>query len=97
MLDECLEYLERHTKSGFTYEVIVVNDGSTDKTRDVAQKYASKYNTVRVLNLVKNRGKGGAVRMVSIFHTTSQSSRQKVYQFYWKYLFIYCTVDFRAC
>ncbi|KAL6265428.1 hypothetical protein P5V15_002225 [Pogonomyrmex californicus] len=63
MLDECLEYLEKRSKSGLTYEVIVTSDGSTDKTVDVAQEYASKYNTVRVLNLIKNRGKGGAVRL----------------------------------
>lgn len=67
MLDECLEYLENHVKSGFTYEVIVISDGSTDKTVDVAQTYASKYNTLRVLNLTENRGKGGAVRLVSNF------------------------------
>ncbi|KYN06012.1 PREDICTED: dolichyl-phosphate beta-glucosyltransferase isoform X2 [Cyphomyrmex costatus] len=63
MLDECLEYLEDHRKSGLTYEVIVVSDGSTDKTVDVAHRYALKYNTLKVLNLVKNRGKGGAVRL----------------------------------
>ncbi|XP_014471417.1 PREDICTED: dolichyl-phosphate beta-glucosyltransferase [Dinoponera quadriceps] len=63
MLDECLEYLENRAKSGLTYEVIVVSDGSTDKTTDIAQHYASKYNTLRILNLVKNRGKGGAVRL----------------------------------
>lgn len=67
MLDECLEYLEKRAESEFTYEVIVVSDGSTDKTVNVAQNYASKYNTLRVLNLVKNRGKGGAVRLVSKF------------------------------
>jgi len=67
MLDECLEYLEELTKSGFTYEVIIVSDGSTDKTVAIAQNYASKYSTIRVLNLVKNRGKGGAVRLVNIF------------------------------
>lgn len=65
MLDECLGYLEECRKSGLTYEVIVVSDGSTDKTVDLAHHYASKYNTLRVLNLVKNRGKGGAVRLVS--------------------------------
>lgn len=63
MLDECLDYLEERAKTGFTYEVIVVSDGSTDKTVDVALTYAAKYNTVRVLPLVKNRGKGGAVRL----------------------------------
>lgn len=65
MLDECLEYLEKRTRNGLTYEVIVVSDGSTDKTVDIAYSYASRYNTVRILNLTKNRGKGGAVRLVS--------------------------------
>lgn len=69
MLDECLNYLENRAKSGFTYEVIVVSDGSIDRTTDIAQHYASKYNTLRILNLVKNRGKGGAVRLVSKFDT----------------------------
>ncbi|XP_011863359.1 PREDICTED: dolichyl-phosphate beta-glucosyltransferase [Vollenhovia emeryi] len=63
MLDECLGYLEERSKSGLTYEVIVVSDGSTDKTVDLAHSYASRYNTLRVLNLVTNRGKGGAVRL----------------------------------
>ncbi|XP_058815143.1 dolichyl-phosphate beta-glucosyltransferase [Topomyia yanbarensis] len=67
MLDECLEYLESRHKSEkvFTYEVIVVSDGSRDKTVEVAQKYSVKYgsNKVRVLALLVNRGKGGAVRM----------------------------------
>ena len=65
MLDECLEYLEQQKKSGLSYEVIVVSDGSTDKTVEVAHSYAKKYDAVRVLALVKNRGKGGAVRLVS--------------------------------
>lgn len=65
MLDECLEYLEKRSKNGLTYELIIVSDGSSDKTVDIAHMYALKYNNVRVLNLIKNRGKGGAVRLVS--------------------------------
>nr|CAG4636438.1 EOG090X0BIY [Eubosmina coregoni]SVE70002.1 EOG090X0BIY [Eubosmina coregoni] len=67
MLDECLDYLERnlHKNSQHTYEVVIVDDGSTDKTTEVALQYTSKYgcDKVRVLTLVKNRGKGGAVRL----------------------------------
>lgn len=65
MLDECIAYLERRKKSGFTYEIIVVSDGSTDETVAVAHQYSRKFDTVRVLSLVKNRGKGGAIRLVS--------------------------------
>lgn len=67
MLDEALNYLEKrqtHDRT-FTYEVIVVDDGSEDQTSKVALKYCQKYGSdkVRVITLVQNRGKGGAVRM----------------------------------
>ncbi|KAK6107686.1 Glycosyl transferase 2 family protein [Brugia pahangi] len=65
MLDECLPYLEgRQTKDDlFTYEIIVVDDGSTDRTADTAYKYTEKYEgKIRILKLEKNLGKGGAVR-----------------------------------
>ncbi|XP_054000478.1 dolichyl-phosphate beta-glucosyltransferase [Hylaeus anthracinus] len=63
MLDECLEYLEQHLKSGCTYEIIIVSDGSKDQTVKIAHNYALKHPSIRVLDLVKNRGKGGAVRL----------------------------------
>lgn len=68
MLEECLEFLENKTKRDkFSYEVIVVSDGSSDGTVSLALEYSKKYsvNKVRVLELVENRGKGGAVRLVS--------------------------------
>lgn len=68
MLDECLDYLEKRaaTEATFQYEVIIVSDGSKDRTVEVAQTYAKKYSTdkLRVLELIENRGKGGAVRLV---------------------------------
>ncbi|XP_017068501.2 dolichyl-phosphate beta-glucosyltransferase [Drosophila eugracilis] len=67
MLDECLAFLEQKSAGNpsFTYEVIVVSDGSQDATVSVALSYSKKHGAekVRVLELIENRGKGGAVRM----------------------------------
>lgn len=67
MLDEALEYLENRARKDvrYKYEVIVVSDGSRDHTVEVALEYSKKFGTkrVRVLKLVQNRGKGGAVRL----------------------------------
>lgn len=67
MMNECLNYLEGRIKqdSSFTYEVILVDDGSKDKTTEVGQSYCKNYgcDKIRILTLAKNRGKGGAVKM----------------------------------
>lgn len=67
MLEECMEYLENRVRAepNFKYEVIVVSDGSKDKTVEVALEYSKKYTCekFRVLELIENRGKGGAVRL----------------------------------
>jgi dolichyl-phosphate beta-glucosyltransferase len=46
------------------YEVIIVSDGSKDKTVDVALRFSKKHqlhDVLRVVSLKENRGKGGAV------------------------------------
>lgn len=66
MLDEALAYLlerERSDKS-FSFEILVVSDGSRDGTARVVRQYTERHGAdrVRLLDLVKNVGKGGAVR-----------------------------------
>ncbi|XP_068627701.1 dolichyl-phosphate beta-glucosyltransferase [Battus philenor] len=67
MLDETLEFMENRIKQHTTYkyEIIIVSDGSKDKTVDIAHTYSEMYGTdkVRCLELIENRGKGGAVRL----------------------------------
>ncbi|XP_065669959.1 dolichyl-phosphate beta-glucosyltransferase isoform X2 [Hydra vulgaris] len=67
MLDAALEYLSKrqNTDSLFSFEIIIVDDGSKDNTTQVALQYVNKYGSekIRVLTLKKNRGKGGAVRL----------------------------------
>jgi len=68
MLNATLAYLRDRLKlePSFTYEIIVVNDGSTDKTCDVVEEFIKKQDEgterIRLLKLAHNRGKGGAVR-----------------------------------
>ncbi|OQS00845.1 dolichyl-phosphate beta-glucosyltransferase [Achlya hypogyna] len=66
MLDETLAYLDARVASdkAFTYEIIVVDDCSTDGTVDVVEKYVTTHGVakVKLLRLEENHGKGGAVR-----------------------------------
>lgn len=53
--------LERVQKTGLVHEIIVIDDGSKDGTRDVLPTLDGK-NGVRVILHEKNKGKGAAVR-----------------------------------
>ena len=54
LLDEVPKYLE---KQDYTYEVIIVDDGSDDQTAKLAQDFAKKYPNIR---LIKNPHQGKA-------------------------------------
>jgi len=49
-------------KKNFEFEVIVVDDGSTDETAARAHEASQRIPNVRVIRLSKNQGKGGAVK-----------------------------------
>jgi glycosyltransferase involved in cell wall biosynthesis len=44
-------------------EIIVINDGSTDSTRGVLEAMAPRHDSVSVIHIAVNRGKGHAVRV----------------------------------
>jgi len=71
MLDETLAYLKQRAArdARFTWEVLIVDDGSTDNTAAIAMKYVEKegVDSVRLLKLFRNVGKGGAVRRGMIY------------------------------
>ncbi len=59
-LEAVLKYLRK--KQDLSAEVLVVNDGSSDSTHDIAQSFAGREVTVRVIDNPGNRGKGYSVR-----------------------------------
>lgn len=46
---------------GLDYEILIINDGSTDGTREAADQLQSRYPGVRAIHHEVNRGYGGAV------------------------------------
>ncbi|MCR4278307.1 MAG: glycosyltransferase family 2 protein [bacterium] len=47
---------------GFSYEIIVVDDGSTDDTAVIVRSLANEYSQIHLFHHDTNRGKGSAVR-----------------------------------
>lgn len=56
-----LEAIQRVPNMGEKTEIIVVNDGSTDKTADIVRKLQGNYQNLKLVDYSPNRGKGYAV------------------------------------
>lgn len=54
--------VQRVVDAPFRKEIVVVDDGSTDGTRDILEREVSKLPSVRVFYQPQNRGKGAALR-----------------------------------
>lgn len=61
VLRECVEETLA-ALSGLDAEVIIVNDGSTDTTGEIARALAAEYTRVGAIDLARNLGKGAALR-----------------------------------
>jgi dolichyl-phosphate beta-glucosyltransferase len=57
-----VEVLNYFKEQEYTYEIIVVNDGSKDKTEQIIKKYSFKNKKLKLISYKPNHGKGYAVR-----------------------------------
>jgi len=62
-LEEINKYL---SKQDYEYEIIVVSDGSKDKTAEVAMSYVQKIKNLKIIDNKENHGKGYVVRQAML-------------------------------
>lgn len=61
-LKEIINRCRSADKLGLNYEIIIVDDCSSDKSLIIAKSFAKKHENIRVVNHKKNIGKGGALK-----------------------------------
>lgn len=54
--------VENVTKNVSKWELVVVNDGSSDNTKKIAEKYANENKRIRVITHEENRGYGASLK-----------------------------------
>lgn len=61
-LPELVQWIDRVARdNALSYEIIMVNDGSTDRSWDVVEQLSKQYDTIRGVSFLRNYGKSAAL------------------------------------
>jgi dolichyl-phosphate beta-glucosyltransferase len=72
-IGRCLEYLLTYiSRKGWDYELIVVEDGSSDNTRGIVNDFRMHDQRVKLLSLPTHLGKGGSIASAALFAATKE-------------------------
>lgn len=62
-ISRTIEDIENYLKNqNFESEIIIVSDGSTDKTVEVVKSFSNKFKNLKIIDYKENKGKGFGVR-----------------------------------
>lgn len=62
-IKKAITSIDKHIKSRFhKHEIIVVNNGSRDKTKQIIEDLISKNKNIKIVNLSRNKGYGNGLR-----------------------------------
>src|SRR3989344_7703342 len=61
-ISQMLEKISRLDVDNVIKQVVIVNDGSTDRTKDKIENFIKNHSEIKSITHAKNQGKGAAIR-----------------------------------